>query len=45
MIYEHSQDNKARFSLGEEGKNMLITIGVSPSTATDKKEIIEQAKT
>jgi|TARA_B100000315_G_C14501383_1_gene552496 hypothetical protein len=34
-IYEHSED-KARYSLGKKGNNMLIAIGVNPSTATDK---------
>jgi len=36
MIYKHSQDNKARYCLGEEGNNKLIVIGVNPSTATNK---------
>lgn len=36
MIYQTSRDNRARFSLGELGRRTLITLGVNPSTATDK---------
>jgi hypothetical protein len=32
-LYQNSDDNKARYILGEEGKNKLIVIGVNPSTA------------
>jgi hypothetical protein len=31
-IYEHTQGNKARFVLGEPGKNNLICFGINPST-------------
>lgn len=32
-IYEHSTDNKYRFSLGTKGERTLICFGVNPSTA------------
>lgn len=32
-VYGRTADNKARFVLGEKGKNPLICIGVNPSTA------------
>ena len=34
MIYSTTRDNKARFLLGEKGRNTLLCIGVNPSTAT-----------
>lgn len=33
-IYKKTDDNKARFVLGEPGENSLVCIGVNPSTAT-----------
>jgi hypothetical protein len=32
-IYERTDDNKARFVLGEPGENNLICFGINPSTA------------
>jgi hypothetical protein len=32
-IYARTDDNKARFLLGEQGKKTLICIGINPSTA------------
>jgi hypothetical protein len=34
-IYTKSEDNSARFSLGCSGSNMLIVIGLNPSSATN----------
>lgn len=36
-IYERSEDNKARFVLGEKGTNPLFCIGINPSTAEPNK--------
>lgn len=36
-LYENSEDNSARFILGQDGENPLICIGVNPSTATPEK--------
>ena len=36
-LYERTDDNKARFVLGEKGDNPLICVGVNPSTATPEK--------
>jgi hypothetical protein len=36
-IYTRTDDNKARFLLGEQGKNTLICIGINPSTAVPGK--------
>lgn len=36
-LYEHNQDNSARYILGEFGTNPLICVGVNPSTATPEK--------
>ena len=36
-IYERTDDNKARFVLGEKGENPLICVGVNPSTAEPNK--------
>lgn len=36
-IYERTEDNSARFVLGETGSRPLICIGVNPSTATPEK--------
>ena len=36
-VYETTQDNQARFALGELGKYPLIAFGVNCSTATDQK--------
>lgn len=33
-IYEH--DDNCRYALGKSGENMIICIGLNPSTATDK---------
>lgn len=35
-VYKNTQDNKARFLLGESGSKRLICIGVNPSTAKPK---------
>jgi hypothetical protein len=32
-IYKNTEDNKARFVLGEHGEKILICIGINPSTA------------
>jgi|APLak6261669087_1056070.scaffolds.fasta_scaffold04906_4 hypothetical protein len=32
-LYQNTEDNKARFILGEHGENPLICIGINPSTA------------
>ena len=34
-IYEH--DNNCRYALGKNGKNMIICIGLNPSSATNKE--------
>lgn len=36
MIYHTTSDDLARFALGEKGQHTLITLGVNPSTATDR---------
>jgi hypothetical protein len=36
-IYKHTEDNKARFLLGEKGDRTLICIGINPSTAEPDK--------
>ena len=36
-LYENTDDNKARFVLGEKGENPLICVGVNPSTAEPNK--------
>ena len=36
-IYARTDDNKARFLLGEKGKKTLICIGINPSTAEPGK--------
>ena len=36
-IYETAKDNSWRFLLGKSGKNMLIVVGLNPSTATDTR--------
>jgi len=33
-LYEHNEDNSARYILGEQGRNMLACFGINPSTAT-----------
>jgi hypothetical protein len=35
-MYEKTEDNKARFILGEKGEKMLICVGINPSTAEPK---------
>jgi hypothetical protein len=32
-IYTHEEKIKVRYTLGQEGKNPLICIGINPSTA------------
>lgn len=36
-VYKKTDDNKARFVLGEPGNNSLVCIGVNPSTATPER--------
>ena len=36
-IYEHSEDKKCRYLLGEKGKKMLVCCGVNPSNASPEK--------
>ena len=36
-VYQHNEDNTARYVLGLDGTNPLIVIGVNPSTADEKK--------
>jgi len=36
-IYENNKDNTCRFVLGTVGKNLLVCIGVNPSTAEPDK--------
>lgn len=36
-IYSNNQNNMARYTLGEPGKNNLICIGINPSTAEPEK--------
>lgn len=36
-IYSNTDDNKARFVLGEKGKKTLICMGINPSTAIPEK--------
>ena len=36
-IYHKTEDNKARFVLGEKGDKTLICIGINPSTATPEQ--------
>jgi hypothetical protein len=34
-IYKTARDNSWRFLLGKTGRNMLVVVGLNPSTATD----------
>lgn len=37
LIYSADDENELRFVLGQKGKNILLVIGVDPSTAYKEK--------
>lgn len=36
-IYDHEDDNSARYTLGPEGERTLLCFGINPSTATPER--------
>lgn len=43
-IYENTENDQWRFSLGQSGSNPLLVIGLNPSTATQEKSDTTVAK-